>query len=249
MGRKLKHLSLIFFLFFMTAAAILFFMYFSHDVRLLNDHYPRYRYEKGKISYEFTKDRPRYWVKLGDMSPYFKGALILSEDWGFYQHQGVDLVQLRQALEDIGSKRLRGASTITQQLMKNIYLSHERSLWRKLHEMVLALKVEQHVSKKRILEVYFNSIEFGTGVYGVRQAADHYFGVSASALSPRESAFLAMLLPNPKTYAVSHRKKKLTPFAQKRIRDILQKMRLGKIISPAEYEVALSDSFYWEESN
>lgn len=247
MRRKLKFLSLFFLLFFVTVSAIPVVMYFSQDVKVLNDHYPRYRYEKGKVSYEFTKDRPRYWVKLGDMSPYFKGAIILSEDWGFYQHRGVDFVQLRQALEDLGSKRLRGASTITQQLVKNIYLTSERSLWRKVHEMILSLKVERYVSKQRILELYFNSIEFGPGVYGVRRAADHYFGVSAAALSPRQSAFLAMLLPNPKTYSISHRKRKLTPFAQKRVKEILQKMRLGKVISLAEYEVALSDSYFWEE--
>src|SRR5690606_25653822 len=168
-------------------------------------------------SYDIVKKRPAYWVNLGDISTYGKWAIILSEDWAFYQHQGVDLDQLKIAItESLTLGKVRGASTISQQMVKNIYLDHSFSFFRKFKELIITYKVEKTLSKQRILEVYLNSIEFGPGIWGIRNASFHYFKKHPSRLDPREASFLAMMLPSPKRYYESFRKKKLTPFAEKR---------------------------------
>jgi monofunctional glycosyltransferase len=131
-------------------------------------------------------------------------------------------------------------------MVKNVYLSDSRTLWRKLHEIILAFKVEEVLSKERILEIYFNCIEYGPGIYGIKNASHHYFRKHPSALTPREAAFLAMLLPSPKRYYISFKKKQLTKFAQIRIKAILTKMRMGKIITPEQYQSELDKKFSWE---
>lgn len=223
------------------------YFYFSRDVTLLLDHYPHQLIQNQDISYSLVKEKPRHWLKLKQISPFLKGAIILSEDWSFYQHEGVDLKQLAQALGEIGgTRKLRGASTITQQMVKNIYLSSERSWWRKLHETILAIKVENTLSKERILEIYLNSIEYGPGIFGIQNASSYYFQKSAIKLTPRESAFIAMLLPNPRLYSVSFEQKKLTEFARLRVEEILIKMRVGKAITPEQYLQQLNSRFPWE---
>ena len=154
---------------------------------------------------------------------------------------------MKVALQEmVTADRFRGASTITQQMLKNVLLSNSLTLWRKVHEIILAQKVENVLSKDRILELYLNSIEFGPGIYGMKNAANHYFKKHPSGLSPREGAFLAMLLPSPKRYYVSFKRKKLTKFAQIRLKAILVKMRMGKVISPQIYESELRSKFSWE---
>ena len=151
-------------LFFMLVLVISFtplYMYFSHDVDKLKDHYPDQLHKDNSITYPISSKKPRHWVELSRISRYTKGAIILSEDWSFYQHAGVDLNQMAEAFGEMSSSRkLRGASTITQQMVKNIFLSSERSLLRKLHEIILAHRVEKVLTKSRILEIYLNSIEF-----------------------------------------------------------------------------------------
>ncbi len=184
------------------------------------------------------------------MSQPVKWAIILSEDWSFYQHEGLDFEQMKIALSDmVEEQKFRGASTITQQMVKNVYLNGRRTLWRKLHEIILAQKVERALEKNRILEIYLNVIEFGPGIYGIKNASDHYFQKSPKKLTPREGAFLAMLLPGPKRYYSSFQKKKLTPFARDRIQAILVKMRMGKIISPLQYEQERLARMSWEKGD
>ena len=179
---------------------------------------------------------PAGWVSLNQVSKYARGAILVSEDWAFYQHPGYDAQQIREAItESINRHKLkRGASTITQQVVRNIYLSKEKTLSRKAHELWLSTKIEKVLTKNRILELYLNIAEFGEGIYGIEPAARHYFNKDASELSPKEGAFLAMLLPSPKRYAVSFQKHELTPYARKIIHSVLGKMVQAHYLSDAE---------------
>jgi monofunctional biosynthetic peptidoglycan transglycosylase len=237
----------------LTGAALLvlfspLYMYFSHDVEALNRLYPHNIASSGEPVYKLKQGRPKGWVRINEISKSAKGAIVISEDWAFYQHQGIDVNQLKTAVQEILTfERFRGASTITQQMVKNVFLSSERTISRKIHELILTHKVEQVLTKDKILEVYLNCIEFGPNIYGIREASYHYFKKHPSALTPREAAFLAMLLPSPKGYYISFKKKKLTPFATKRIRTILSKMRMGKIIGPERFNYEVSRKFFWEK--
>jgi monofunctional biosynthetic peptidoglycan transglycosylase len=219
------------------------------DVKKLRDHYPHFTGYQGKsLKFSLKKRRPKFWVTIKKINPITKGSFILSEDWAFYQHQGLDLKQLRIVIERFikTGKLSRGASTITQQVVKNIFLSHERSIFRKLKEMYLAVELERTLSKEKILEHYLNIIELGKNVVGVGQGSYHYFGKSAYKLLPREAAFLTMLLPNPKLYSISFKQKKLTPFAQQRLYEIGVKLRMGHYLNEKQRLEYFSMPFSWE---
>lgn len=225
------------------------YMYFSHDVAELAKKYPHPVLKTPSISFVLKPTRPKNWVNLSEVSEYAVSAIVLTEDWAFYQHNGYDLNQIRVAFDEmLENKRFRGASTISQQMVKNVFLYEERTIWRKLHEFVLTRKAEETLTKKRILEVYLNVIEFGPGIYGIKEAAFHFFKKPPSHLNPREAAFLAMTLPSPKRYYLSYKKKKLTPFGKERIEAILVKMRMGKVITPAQYEAESSSKLSWEKN-
>ncbi|MCM1310146.1 MAG: monofunctional biosynthetic peptidoglycan transglycosylase [Bacteroides sp.] len=138
------------------------------------------------------------WVPLEQMSPWMPKAVVASEDGRFYDHHGFDFVEINNALEERASgKRERGASTITQQTAKNVFLWPGHSWVRKGLEAYFTVLIELLWSKERIMEVYLNSIEMGPGIYGVEAAAEHYFGCEASRLSRRQCALIAVSLPNP----------------------------------------------------
>ncbi len=143
-----------------------------------------------------------HWVRSSAMSSNLKRAVIVAEDIEFFSHRGFSGSEVRAALRKAIAERARprGASTITQQLAKNLWLSPSRSPVRKVKEALLTRQLERHVSKERILELYLNVVEFGRGVYGAEAAARHYFGKSASALSAHEAAQLAASLPRPSTW-------------------------------------------------
>jgi len=224
------------------------YMYFSHDVERLKDEFPHPVFKNADITFELKKSAPKNWVRLREISKYARWAIVLSEDWSFYQHQGIDVEQIKVAVNEMfEERRFRGASTITQQMVKNVYLSEERSIWRKFHEIILAQKVERVLTKERILEIYLNCIEFGPGIYGIRQASSHYFRKSPSTITPKEAAFLAMLLPSPKRYYISFKRKKLTRFASARINAILVKMRMGKVLTPVQFEEQRVSRLSWEK--
>jgi monofunctional biosynthetic peptidoglycan transglycosylase len=124
----------------------------------------------------------------------------VSEDASFYDHKGVDLYELKESLKKDWQKRkfARGASTITMQLAKNLYLSPSKDPVRKLREVALAWQLEHALSKKRIFEIYLNVVEWGDGIYGAEAASRHYFSKPASGLTVEEAAGLAALLPNPR---------------------------------------------------
>jgi monofunctional biosynthetic peptidoglycan transglycosylase len=144
----------------------------------------------------------RVWVPLEDIAPVLQHSVIVSEDASFYYHEGFDWEGIKEAaLRNVEAGKLRrGGSTITQQLAKNLYLSSQKTLLRKVHEALITSALERDLSKKRILELYLNVVEWGNGVYGAEAAARHHFGKHAADLSPEEAALLAAMLPSPRSY-------------------------------------------------
>ncbi|WP_299825267.1 monofunctional biosynthetic peptidoglycan transglycosylase [uncultured Roseobacter sp.] len=154
------------------------------------------------------------WVELDDVSPVMARAVVAAEDANFCTHWGFDLPAIKKAIEDGGT---RGASTLSQQTVKNVYLWHGRNYTRKAMEALLTPILEAIWSKRRIVEVYLNVAEFDKGVFGVKAAARHYFGVRPDQLSGVQAARLAAILPDPKGRSAS----KPSAFVQKRARAIL----------------------------
>ncbi len=136
---------------------------------------------------------------LESISPYMVQAVLTTEDGGFWRHRGFLPSQFKTAMQrNLAAGKVRlGASTITMQMVKNVLLSHERTISRKLQELFLTWYLETALSKQRIMELYLNVIEFGPGIYGVTRAARHYFGKDPSELTPPEAAYLALMLPSP----------------------------------------------------
>lgn len=142
------------------------------------------------------------WTPISEISPFLLHAVLGHEDAGFFRHSGFSVGAIRDALvRNLREGRyVVGASTISMQLVKNVFLRREKTLARKVQEVLLTWWIESAWSKERILELYLNVIEYGPGVYGIRAAAEHYFGVAPGDLSPAQSAYLATILPNPKAY-------------------------------------------------
>ena len=163
------------------------------------------------------------WVPYGRISPSLRRAVLVAEDDQFYEHDGVDMKAMQEAIrKDWAKKKIsNGGSTITQQLAKNLFLSPSRNPFRKLKEYLLARSLERHLTKKRILELYLNVVEMGERVYGAEAASRHYFRKAAADLSPRESALLAGSLPNPRIMNPASPNKRL----RARQRMILSRMR------------------------
>lgn len=206
----------------------------------LKTQYPKviYKGTEEPFDVEIVKSRPSNWVSLGEVSKYAQMAILISEDWAFYSHPGYDESQIREAIEEsIELGRLkRGASTITQQVVKNVYLSQEKSIIRKIREIWLATKIEKVLGKKKIFEIYLNIAEWGEGVFGIKEASRRYFNKSPAELTAKEGAFLAMLLPSPKRYSASYRNKSLTRYARKTIHSILNKMVSANILTSEQRE-------------
>ena len=141
------------------------------------------------------------WVPAQEISLELKKAVVVAEDLSFFSHNGFDTHEIKVAArEAVKGKRVRGASTITQQLAKNLWLTPSRSPFRKLREMVLTRQLENHLSKRRILEIYLNVAQFGPEVWGAEAAARSYFGISASEIDAVRAAQLAAALPRPSSW-------------------------------------------------
>lgn len=219
------------------------------DVAVLNTKFPQVIYQgpKQPVKVKLVNSPPSGWAKIAEIPKAAMGAIVVSEDWAFFSHEGFDANQLKEAIkEDLADRRFsRGASTITMQVVKNVFLSQEKTLYRKAKEFVLAIRLDNRVSKRKVLEVYFNIAEWGEGIFGINAASRKYFGKSPSELSPKEGAFLAMLLPSPKRYSQSFRDGRLSPYAAKTVRSILDKMTQAQYITPEirDAEVATPLSF------
>ncbi len=183
----------------------------------------------------------RYWTPSGRIPSEMKWAVILAEDANFYSHEGFDVKAIKNAIKyDLEKKSLkRGASTITQQTAKNLYLSREKSVTRKLKEIYLAYRMEQELTKGRIIELYLNVVELGPMVYGIGHGAQYYFGKPASELTPRECAFLAAMLPGPR---LAYNPYKNLGKVLKRSDMILRLLSQKGVLGEAEYQAALAES-------
>lgn len=179
------------------------------------------------------------WVGLDHISPRLVQAVLISEDASFYAHGAFDWHEVQAAADDSLRKGrpLRGASTLSQQLAKNLWLGTERSLWRKAKEAVLALKLERALPKRRILALYLNVAEWGNGVFGAEAAARAHFGVTAGELSAAQAALLAAMLPAPRKVSLEHPSRWLA----RRSRRVLDRMMQAGRISADDHAHASAE--------
>ena len=190
-----------------SALAIIAYLIFVPDVSRLKKENPKktalmeYRQDEWKKrgkKYRITQ----IWVPLSSVSPYLIKAVLIGEDDKFWSHEGFDYEAIKKAVEkDIRAGKFKfGGSTISQQLVKNLYLSPSKSPLRKLREAIITWRMEKVLSKRRILTIYLNIAEWGEGIFGIEAAARHYYVKSASELNPEESSRLVSVLPNPRKY-------------------------------------------------
>ena len=167
------------------------------------------------------------WVPYERISAQLKRAVVAAEDARFVEHEGFDWQAISKAIEknEKQGRVVSGASTISQQLAKNLFLSGERSWLRKGQEAVITWMLEATLSKQRILELYLNYAEWGEGVFGAEAAARYHFGNTAATLSAQQAAFLAAILPSPRRYAAG----RVTPYVAGRIQTILARMPAAQI--------------------
>jgi len=186
------------------------------NIKQLTDRFERYK--NGSTSL-FTSS---LYTPLILLPPYISYAVVLAEDAGFFLHPGIDFVEMDAAFKDNLSRReLRGGSTITQQLVKNLFLTRDKTILRKFREMLLAVELDATLSKERILELYLNLIEWGPNVFGIGDAARFYFGKLPEELLPHEAAWLASIIPNPKRYQHEYLTRTLSEARTARIQRLL----------------------------
>jgi monofunctional biosynthetic peptidoglycan transglycosylase len=180
------------------------------------------------------------WLSYEQVSPLLRRAVLIAEDDAFFSHDGLDWNEIREAMHrNLEAGRIvRGGSTITQQLARNLYLGNAPTITRKLQEMVLARRIERALSKRRIFELYLNLIEWGDGVYGIEAAAHRDFGVSASRLDARQAALLAAVIINPRRYDPVHPARRI----ENRMRMILSRMVARGYLSESDYRVAIGEA-------
>jgi len=177
------------------------------------------------------------WMPYESISPLLRRAVLVAEDDAFFSHDGLDWNEIRAAarrnLE--AGRTVRGASTITQQLAKNLFLGSQRSLERKLKEVLLAFRLEKALSKRRIFELYLNEIEWGDGIFGAQAAARRYFGISAADLDARQAALLAAVIINPRRYSP------LKPAGriERRVRIIASRLHARGALDDDQYQLAI----------
>jgi monofunctional biosynthetic peptidoglycan transglycosylase len=189
----------------------------------------------------------KQYSKLNNVSKFLRRAVITTEDGHFYQHNGFDWEALQYSFEQNLEKGryARGGSTISQQLAKNMFLTRDKTIWRKVKEALITYQIEKTLSKNEILERYLNVVQFGKNLFGVKNAAHFYFRKSPGELSLVESAFLAFLLPSPEKYSRSYFRKELTGFARKRMNFVIKGLyKIGQV-SESEYNEAMAQLSYF----
>jgi len=194
---------------------------------------------KTHVRDELKDKKKQYkWVPLAKVNRDYLYTIVMAEDSNFFQHNGINYDALLNSLaENIKKKEFAyGASTITQQVAKNIFLSKEKTLLRKLREYSITKALEKHFSKNQILEIYLNIVELGNDIYGVRAASWNHFGKYPSQINAGEGALIALLLPSPRRYAYSiFQNRHLSPSNEKKYIRILKDMRYHEFISPEQY--------------
>ena len=198
----------------------------------------RIRWKRNDVPFE-TGPASAGWVRL-DQAGWLPEAAIAAEDIRFRTHPGFDLIAIQEALDaSMHEERMRGGSTITQQLAKNLFLDGRRTLLRKLRELVLALNMEDRMSKDAILALYLNVVEFGPGINGIAEASDAWFMKDPAYLSAREAAFLVSILPAPNMWHQHIRETNRVPI--KRVNEVLNRMRIRGTISAAQHRKAIQE--------
>jgi len=183
-----------------------------------------------------------HWIATAQMSRHILHAVIAAEDGRFYEHHGLDLDQMVKSYEVNRRKKryARGASTISQQVVKMSFLGREKTLWRKSREAAGTLLMEMILPKDKILEWYLNLVEFGDGVYGVKQGSWHYFRTKPELLTVEQAVHLALVLPSPNNWSRGLRRRALTPFGQKRFLAILNTMKNMGFITGSQWTDAVT---------
>lgn len=179
------------------------------------------------------------WISLKNVNRDLIYSIVLSEDSHFFSHTGIDYDALIAALADnIKNREWRfGASTISQQTVKNLYLNQEKTLSRKLQELIITRNIESKLSKNEILELYLNIIEFGPDLYGIANASQYYFNKKPKEINAAEGAYLALLMPSPRKYHYTlYQNGNWSPALSKKHRRILRDMRFKELISQGQYK-------------
>jgi monofunctional biosynthetic peptidoglycan transglycosylase len=217
-----------------TALAVLSYVYLTlPDVRVLATTNPSSTAFMELRATEAAREgrtvrRVQRWMPYGRISPSLRRAVLVAEDAAFWDHEGIDVEQIRESIRVSWEqgRAMRGASTITQQLAKNLYLSPSRDPLRKLRELIIARRLEAALPKARIFEIYLNVIEWGDGIWGAEAAARTYFGVPASALNAEQSALLAGAIINPRALNPAR------PTTRLRRRQAIVLGRMGDVAPP-----------------
>ena len=226
-----------------------FFMIYPDVSKLMKENpkktsFMEYREEEWEKKGKKIKIQKK-WVPLSHISPYLIKAVLIAEDDKFWSHKGFDLDAIRKALEkDLDKGKFKfGGSTISQQLVKNLYLTPSKNPLRKAKEAIITWRMEKALSKRRILELYLNIVEWGEGIFGIEVAAQHYYGKPSGALSPQESARLAAVLPNPRRY----RPNRPPRYVDKRAAIIYDIMVKRGIVVP-DYEAVINEEVTLDSS-
>lgn len=209
------------------------------DVQVLKTHNPKetslmkMRIKQAQIEGKTLEIRQN-WVPFERIPDLFKNAVRITEDSAFYWHKGIDFDELKESIKkNIREKRLaRGGSTITQQLAKNLYLSTEKSFVRKIREYLIARRLEKSLSKDRIFELYLNVIEFGSGIFGVQAASQHYFKRDVSELNAEQIIRLTAIIPRPLITNPAG----MSSWLEWKCLWILDKLKVYKYIDAEKYE-------------
>ena len=239
-GGFLRFIKILFFLALIATIGFVGFYFVYPDVSKLKKVNPK------KTSFmEYREDQwqskgkkltiQKRWVSLPNISPYLVKAIIIAEDDKFWSHHGFDVDAIQKALEkNIEKGKFKfGGSTISQQLVKNLYLTPAKNPVRKLKEAIITWRVEQTISKRRILELYLNVVEWGNGIFGAEMASQRYFGKPAALLTAEEAAKLAAILPNPIRFKVDGTSK----YTERRAKIIYNIMVKRGIVIPDYEEV------------
>ncbi|MGI6395310.1 MAG: transglycosylase domain-containing protein [bacterium] len=192
-------------------------------------------------------EQNKNFIPLDFIPDHIVRAVVISEDAGFFNHKGVDFEEISAALKDSFKKRkMRGGSTITQQLAKNLFLSGEKTLLRKFREVLLAIELDATLSKKRMLEIYLNIVEWAPGIFGIVNASWHYFGKPVYLITPLEAAYLASVLPGPYKYHYQYLNNKVSEKWMENLYRILSVMNDAGYLTLQEYLSALKEelTFY-----
>lgn len=187
------------------------------------------------------------WTDLHEVHRDFLYAIVLSEDSGFFDHDGIDFdAVMNSVAENLRKKKYEyGASTISQQVVKNVFLTHEKSLTRKIKEWILTSRLESKLTKNQILEIYLNVAEFGPDLYGAKPAAKHFFNKLPGEINAAEGAFIALMLPSPrKNYYSIFENRNLAKTKRRKLQRVLGEMLANEFISSKQYHQYVRYDFY-----